>query len=103
MRQSASTQSTRAVGVESMRSHLQAAAYLAIASAVVVIIEAHFGVRLATFWGMQFRNPVIYPLPFWLVTSAYAYFSARRTQLPLRDVVSRAILLGAWEIGRAHV
>lgn len=79
-----------------MLPHLQAAAYLAIASAVVVIIEAQFGVKLATFWGLQYRTPVIYPLPFWLVTFAYAYFSGRRTRLALRDSVSRAILLGAW-------
>lgn len=79
-----------------MRNHLMAAAYLALVSIVVVIIEAQWGVRLSTVWGIQYATPVVYPLPFWLLTFAYAYFSSRRTGLTFRAWGSRAILLGAW-------
>jgi hypothetical protein len=79
-----------------MSAHLLAVAYLTVVSAVVVIVEAHFGVRLETVWGLQFRTPVVYPLAFWSATFLYAYFSGRQTGLALREWVSRAILLGAW-------
>lgn len=79
-----------------MGAHLLAAAYLTVVSAVVVIVEAHFGVRLETVWGLQFRNPVVYPLAFWSATFLYGYWSGRRTGLAPREWVGRAILLGAW-------
>ena len=76
--------------------HLLAASYLAIVSAVVVIIEAQLGFRLSSFWGLQFRTSVIYPLPFWLMTLAYVYLASRRTRPAPRAWLGRAILLGAW-------
>jgi hypothetical protein len=79
-----------------MGAHLLAAVYVIVVSAVVVILEAHFGVRLETVWGQQFRTPVVYPVAFWSATFIYGYCSGRRTGLALREWVSRAILLGAW-------
>ncbi len=79
-----------------MGAHLLAAAYVTVVAAVVVIVEAHFGVRLETVWGQQFLTPVVYPLAFWSATFLYAYYSGRQTGLTVREWVSRAILLGAW-------
>lgn len=79
-----------------MRTHGLAAAYLAVVSAVVVVIEAHLGVRMGLVWGLQFITPVVYPVPFWLATLTYAYVAGRRIGLSFRGWTSRAILLGGW-------
>ena len=79
-----------------IRAHFLAAGYLALVSLVVVVVEAQLGFRLESVWGLQFLTPIVYPLPFWGMTFAYAYVAGRRMGLSVGQWVSRALLLGAW-------